>query len=267
MNPEPVIYEDNKDILKDLNKHFKTAVLERYPQAMLDHYIKTAIDKEFKNKPKTSKISDSTRKRLINHLLKELKTHYGEWANIYNFDRKFRCYSNFELIYKTEFGRLYGSYPGTYQDHLFYTAHCFEQFRERYNEEYFKFFKLAFQRVKLTDPNPADYLRTMAIVATEYCETTQFIYVNVWFGVLVVEKITEKVLVAKTFLTPEMDYPKENWKDTPLMGSMLSITRTLPGMIEPTQVIPPLQFCRQVLEYDTCYKFLVMQKSRPELQY
>jgi hypothetical protein len=214
-------YQNDEEVIADLNKHFKTVLLEQYPEAISAMCLDKALEKEFKNKG-TIKISEKSRKRIIDHMLKELRSNYGEWINVYNFDKKFRGYSNFKVVYKTDLGRLYGSLHGTYLDHLFYTSHCFERFRDRYNKDLFKNMNLAFKQVKFTTPNPADYLRFLVMNSFKFCETDQFIYIDVMCGILVVEKLSENLFIAKTFLTYNMFYPKYNWKFSIIPAMMLS---------------------------------------------
>jgi hypothetical protein len=262
-------YGNPEEVIADLNKHFKTVALERYPRAMLNICLEKAFLKEFKNKD-VSKISDNARKRLMEYILTELHTYYGEWVNLYNFDRKLRAYTNFEVTYKTEFGRLYGSMPGTYLDHLFYTAHCFEQFKERYNEENFRYLRISFQKTLFTNPNPADYLRILTMNSFYFCETDKFIYLDLIYGVLVVEKITNNLFIAKTYLTPEMDYPREGWAFTYMPAVILS-----PGLRdqaweeEPPELSPGHIITEGApqMPFEVCHELIKNLKSHPVLGY
>ena len=261
-------YQDPDEAIADLNKYFKTVAVEKYPQAILNFSLEKAFLKEFKDSKHPRKMSDNSRKRVVNSVLKDLRSHYGEWVNLYNFDRKFRAYTNFEMIYKTEFGRLYGNCPGTFLDHLFYTAHSFEKFKERYNEENFKYLRLAFQKILFTSPNPADYLRVLTLNAYDFCEQSQFIYIDVNYGVLVVEKITESVFVAKTYLHPDMDYPKENWFHCYFPASMLSGFRNMIWEDFPPEPIGDHE-AEDIGEmpYGVCHDFIDTLKNVPMMGY
>ena len=262
-------YKDTEEVVADLNKHFKTVVLEKYPDIMFEVCFERAFLKESKNSNLgRHKISDNARKRIIDYTIKELHSYYGEWVKLYNLDRKFRGHANFRTVYKTEFGRLYGNQPGTFLDHLFYTAHSFEKFKERSNEECFKYLKLAFQKILYTNPNSADYLRILTNNAYEFCETDHFIYVNIAYGILVIEKITDVLYIVKTFLTPEMDYPKENWFSVHYPASMLIGMRKEiwkeypPEKVEKIETTPDI-----VIPYDVSHEMIQILKERPELSY
>jgi hypothetical protein len=259
-------YQDSDEVIADLNKHFKTIALEKYPQAVLNYSLEEAFHKEFKNRT-PEKISDNSRKRIIYYVLKELQSHYGEWVNLYNFDRKFRGHTNFEMIYKTEFGRLYGNRPGTFLDHLFYTAHSFEKFKERYSTENFKYLRMAFQKLFFTDPNSADYLRVLTLNSYDFCETEQFIYVNVHYGILVVEKINDTVLVVKTYLCPEMDYPKTNWFRCHFPASMLNGYRNQIWETDPPEPIQHTINSMGQIPYNVCRVFIDNLKNIPMMGY
>lgn len=262
-------YQDTGEVVTDLNKYFKTVVLEKYPDIMFETCLERAILKESKNSNLVNKqkISDNARKRIIDYAIKELHSYYGEWVNLYNLDRKFRGHANFRTVYKTEFGRLYGNHPGTFLDHLFYTAHSFEKFKERYNEKCFKNLKLAFQRILHTNPNPADYLRILTQNAFEFCETDRFIYVNLQYGILVVEKITDILLVVKTFLTPDMDYPKENWLSVYFPASMLVGVRKEILEDHPPEIIKEISITDEEMPFNLSHDRVSILKEHPRLSY
>jgi hypothetical protein len=261
-------YQNTEEVVTDLNKYFKTVILEKYPDIMFEVCLERAFLKESKNSNLgKQKISDNARKRIIDYTIKELHSYYGEWVNLYNLDRKFRGHANFQTVYKTEFGRLYGNQPGTFLDHLFYTAHSFEKFKERYNEECFKNLKLAFQRILCTNPNPADYLRVLTHNAYEYCETDYFIYVNLSYGVLVIEKITNVLLIVKTFLTPDMDYPRENWYSVYYPASMLTGIRKEILENHPPEKIEKISIADEEIPFSLSHEMVSILKEHPELGY
>ena len=220
-------FKSVEEITTALNSHFKTISAEKHPQAMLRFIISNAADKTLKNVYKNkSKISIAVQDRFKDGIIMELRRYYGEWANIYNFNLKRAVFrSNFDLIFKTEFGRLYGNSPGTIHDHVFYTSHCFEQHALRGDcYKFFPLLTLAYKRIKNTTPTSADILRFIAVNASEFCEDRQFMYVNVDHGVLVFEKLSRGILIAKTFLLPDMDFPKKGWITSRCYGFMLDRT-------------------------------------------
>jgi hypothetical protein len=262
-------YRNTEEVIADLNKHFKTVALEKYPDIMLEACMERAFLKESKNSNLGKyKISDNVRRRIIDYVVKELHSFYGEWVNLYNFDRKFRGHTNFRAVYKTEFGKLYGSQPGTYLDHLFFTSHCFEKFKERYDEEKFKYLKLAFQKIMSTNPNPADYLRVLTMNAMQFCETSQFIYVDVCYGILVIEKITEHLFIAKTYLNLDMNYPKENWQLCSFPAMMLHGGLRETWKEEPPELVGEhVTMDQEQIPCDICQGLITNLKNYPNLGY
>jgi len=219
-------FETVEEIIEALNGHFKTVSAEKHPQAMINFIMRKAADKTLKNYNKKNKVSVSTENRLRNNIIQELRKFYGEWANIYGFSIKAATYrTNFDLIFKTEFGRLYGASPGTIHDHIFFTSHCFEQHKLRGDcFKQFPLLVLAYKRIMKTDPTSADLLRFITINSCEFCFERNFIYVNVLRGILVFEKLSQGVLIAKTYLLPDMDFPKKGWFHSRSSGFNLDLT-------------------------------------------
>jgi len=218
-------FEGFEDAVQALNRYFKTISVEKHPKAMIKFLMGQTADKILKDYH-SPKISKGMEIEFRENLIKDLRKYYGEWVNVYDLDlKKGRFHSNFEAVFKTEKGRLYGNSPGSIQDHVFYTAHCFEQYKDRgdcYNV--FPLLLLAYKRVRNTYPTPADMLRFTTLNADQFCWTEKFIYVNVRNGVLVFEKLPEGILIAKTFLLPDMDFPKTGWVESWGMGLNLDST-------------------------------------------
>jgi len=214
-----------EEMANALKGHFKAVVLEKHPKVMLNIIMDRALKSTLKNYNRT-KISQKALKKFLDQAKKEFRRYYGEWVNIYDFNIRTGVFSaNFEAIYKTNLGRLYGGYPGSIHDHLFYTAHSFEQFRDRGRcYEAFPLLVLAYRRIRNTEPTPADLLKFMVLNAYEYCFTDNFIYVNVHRGVLVLERLSGGIMIAKTFLLPDMDYPKKGWVRSEYAGLIIDPT-------------------------------------------
>lgn len=248
-------FEDYDEALKALNAHFKTVSIEKHPDAMIRFLIERSFKKHLKNYHK-AKISQKVESQCRDYAIKEMRRYYGEWVNLYDFDLKrgkFR--TNFESIYKTEYGRLYGNNPGSVHDHVFYTSHCFEQYQDRGKcYETYPLLVLAYKRMRNTQPTPADILRFQALNAFEYCNTSGFMYVNVNNGVLVYEKLSGGILIAKTFLLPDMEFPKKGWFQT-VAGLLLDttdLTQKACKLFPKFQIEKPV-FPSVDLEYE-CYK-------------
>jgi hypothetical protein len=218
-------FESFEGALQALNKHFKTVSIEKHPNAMIKLLMDKSTEKIFKNYH-SHKISKRMEAKFRDSLIQDLRKFYGEWVNVYDLNiKKGKFHSNFEAVYKTEFGRLYGNAPGSIQDHVFYTSHCFEQYKDRGNcYKTFPLLLLAYKRIRNTTPTPADILRFTTLNADQFCWTDKFIYVNVRNGVLVFEKLSGGILIAKTFLLPDMDFPKTGWVESWGMGLNLDST-------------------------------------------
>lgn len=206
-----------EDVLPLLNKYFKSAVLEKYPQAILNLHIAEVCEKMNKT---NRRLGSKLRSRILTTIAERLRVLYGPWVNVYEpAVNLVEC--NFHSVYKTEMGRLYGFSPGTLMEKVFFTAHAFERFAERgmssCNSE---FIKIAFRRNLNTDANPADILKTLLIHVYQFCTDQQFMYLDVYEGILVLENVGS-IFIVKTFLTYEMDFPKSDWSFTHNASSIM----------------------------------------------
>ena len=192
-------YTNVEEVLKDLNANFRTVCLEKYKEYTIKSTARAACQRYLKNyhRPKLSKgVLDKIR----DYMIVELRKGYGEWMNIYDFDADGTFITNFETAYKTEWGRLYGNYPGTIHDHVFYTAHAFEKFKEKIGEGRFDMLILAFKRTRNTTPTAADIFKFCLLNSQVFLELHKFIYANIGPGVAILEKFPKGILVVKTFL-------------------------------------------------------------------
>jgi hypothetical protein len=214
-----------EEVVQTLNLHFKTVSAEKHPHAMIKFLLDQTANKILKDYH-SSKISKKVEAVFRDSLISDLRKHYGEWVNIYDLNlKKGKFHSNFEAVFKTEYGRLYGNSPGSIQDHVFYTSHCFEQYKDRGDcYKIFPLLLLVYKRIRNTFPTPADVLRFTTLNADQFCWTDKFIFVNVRNGVLVFEKLPGGILIAKTFLLPDMDFPKNGWVESWGMGLNLDST-------------------------------------------
>jgi hypothetical protein len=206
------MHKNREDILGLLNKHFKTAVLERYPEAMMMTFVENAWNVVLGKDYKKERVSKAARERIRDNILQQLRTYYGKWITVVNFDKKFRFRTNFEYVYKTEHGRLYGNPPNTAFSNLFFTSHSLEQFEERVPLEKYKDFSTAYKRVHGTAPTAADIIPFFVMCCFQYAVHKNFIYLNVNYGILVLEVLSQHVCIAKTFLSPDMNIPLMSWR-------------------------------------------------------
>lgn len=259
-------FRDHEEALSALKGHFKAEALEKHPDAMLSMLFREA-GKKFLDNYHKKKISKSVEEKIKTHIIERLRRFYGEWVNIYDFDLKKCCFqTNFHSIYKTENGRLYAGSPGTMLDHVFYTAHSFEQFKARsFCFNIYEMVKLAFKRIRNTEPTAADILKFLILNSDEYCIKDNFIYINVMIGVVVFEKLSGGLLIAKTFLAPEMDFPKKGWFQDTLSGFRLDLTDSMNTFQEERgyQPIPVKEpnFYGDDIPYADCVRMMARQMS------
>jgi hypothetical protein len=213
------------EMFQALKGHFKALTLEKHPTAMIRLIQDNVYKKVFKNHH-GAKLSKSIEAKYRDGMVSEFRRYYGEWINVYDLNIKKGIFKvNFETAFKTDLGRLYGSNPGSIHDHVFYTAHSFEQFRDRSDcYKALPLLVLAYKRIRNTDPTPADILKFLALNAFQYCQVKNSLYVNVNCGVLVFERLSGGILIGKTFLLPDMDFPKEGWYVSKASGMHLDTT-------------------------------------------
>jgi hypothetical protein len=262
-------FKSFEEVIQALNGHFNTVSIEKHPNAMVKLLIDRTAEKILKNYHK-EKISKNMENQYRDSLIGELRRYYGEWVNVYDLDlKKGKFHSNFESVYKTEFGRLYGNAPGTVQDHVFYTSHCFEQYSIRGDcYKVFPLLLLAYKRIRNTIPTPADMLRFTTLMADQFCWTSKFIYVNIRNGVLVFEKLPGRILIAKTFLLPDMDYPRTGWFESWGYGLNLDSAEVAVKLCEKTKKFPINEpfFPSNDLEYGDYVKTMQEQLKSSSLK-
>jgi hypothetical protein len=91
--------------------------------------------------------------------------------------------------------------------------------------------------------------------------------VNVRSGVLVFEKLSRGILIAKTFLLPDMDYPKKGWVASGGLGLNLDMTDETKAYckgLEHKDIGKP-EFMFKDLQYGTYARFMEIQKVRQDL--
>jgi hypothetical protein len=252
-------YQTHEEVLKDLNGLFRTVDLEPYSSAMLNMFMQDVNTKIFGDGIITRRVSEGMCSRLRKALVIKLRKKYGEWINIYDLNAKDMTFTtNFNTIYRTDLGRLYGYEPGSIFDHLFYTTHSFEQFRERTKDIPMDLIKLAYKRVRKTEPTAADILRVMLHNADEFCETSDSIYVNIRTGIVVIEKYPKDIMIVKTYLNPDMDYPKLGWYTNNLCSYELvkSELRMKFAKLEKKERIDIPHIVSEQLDYETYVKYV-----------
>lgn len=203
--------DSQKEILVLLNKYFKTAVVEKYPDAMIQIFMDRAWDAVCGPDYKKGKVSERDRARIKDRALKELRASYGKWISIVNFDKKFKFYTNFNLVYKTDLGRLYANPPNSGFGHLFFTSHSLEQFDERVPIDKLKDYQLVYRKHFGTDPTAADIILFFVMFSFQFGVRSRFVFLNVNYGILVMEKLSDECFIIKTFLSPDMVDDNVKW--------------------------------------------------------
>jgi hypothetical protein len=196
--------ENRAEVLVLLNKYFKTAALERYPEVMVQTYMDRAWQSVCGPNYKKQRLRLRDIKRIKSHILKELRVNYGKWISIISSPKDFKFSTNFEFVYKTEFGRLYANPPKSDFGHLYFTTHALQQFDSRIDQDKIKDYNLAFKQAYGELPTAADILCFFIMLSFQFGVKDNFIYFNVNYGILVAEVLSPECVILKTFLTPDM---------------------------------------------------------------
>ena len=195
---------DSETTLKLLNANFKTLSIEKYPEANLDFLVTEVTKKVLGKNFNKSKIGIKKQYKIHDIVLKQMRNRYGHLINIKIMStKKWRWVCNLNRVYKTELGRLFGTYI---YDDFFFTSHSLDRWEERINHERFKYFTQFFKIRYHTDPTNLDILifniqltHQIGIKINE----KQYRYLSMNQGCLIVE-ILGGICIAKTFLSIDM---------------------------------------------------------------
>lgn len=208
VNKTPVNDEFYQNVLSMLGAHFKTAKLEKYENAILNTFFNEGLKKHQKG----AKVGAHAMGRVQKYMIEKTRLRYGPYVNILRRKCEFLC--NFNLIYKTEFGRLYQS--SNIPD-LFITTHALDRYNDRLPDfskiDIAAMMDLEFKQKWGTRPTAYDNMERLLLGASEYGIPTNqadTLIINLLFGYLVLD-VFEKFSVAKTFLLPNMDIPRCEW--------------------------------------------------------
>jgi hypothetical protein len=210
-------YEDNKSVLEMLNRHFKATTFEKYPEAMMSIIMQQAGEKILGKNYQKDRISKRKSEQLYKHMLNRLQGSYGKYINITHFKAKdpwsVKFSTNFNRVFKTDFGVLYGSLSVGLWKTVFYISHCFERFAERRDAFLCNpLIKILTEYLK-TKPTDADIIMALVSLGNggfEYGRKENFYYLNINVGIVVLEDF-EEFFVAKTFLDTDMVDPNWVW--------------------------------------------------------
>lgn len=192
-----------------LEKHFPIVPLEKYPDAMIKLYMDNAWNKICGPNFQKNRVSKRKEAKIYQHVLKELRQHYGKYANFTNFrikDGSIKFTTNFNLIFKVKgLGFLYGLPVKGLLTGILFTEHSLERFVERIPPNLYKILEDRGREGLKADPTPVDLMIFMldAFFEYEYGRRDEIYYLNAMLGYLVLDRY-ENIFVVKTFLGTDM---------------------------------------------------------------
>lgn len=212
---------NDDEVLELLNANFKTCILEKHPYANMVSLITQASEKVLGKNFNGEKVGVKKQYRIHDIVLNQMHARYGPQVNVKIVNiKKWRWATNLNRVYKTENGRLFGTY---FFDDFFFTAHSLDRWEERINHDRFKYFSQYFKLRYHTYPNSLDMLIFTIRMPHQIGlkrDYPNYRYLNMNQGCLVIE-ILGGICVAKTFLSLDMvkDEKYISWfgYDKPLM--------------------------------------------------
>lgn len=241
---------DNETILELLNSNFKTCILEKHPYANMKSLITQASDKVLGKNFKGTKIGVKKQIKIHDIVLKQMHARYGSLVNIKIMNiKKWSWATNLNQVYKTEHGRLFGTYL---YDDFFFTSHSLDRWDERIDQEKFKYFSQFFKLRYHTEATSMDKLIfTIQMPHQIGLKRNQpsFRYLNVNQGCVIIE-ILGGICIAKTFLSLDMvkDEKYISWfnYDKPVMKDISECLTPSEDLLEdfcPLNEEVPIDFC------------------------
>jgi hypothetical protein len=211
------VFPDDKAVLAMLNKYFRTTTFEKHPKAMLTIIFDQAMDKILGKDYAKQRISKRKQLKLYEAIIHRLRNCYGKYINLTNFKCKdpneIKFLTNFDMVYKTEFGLLYAYTKEGIWSTIFFTEHCLERFDERCRQDIREVLDWKVCKFIKAQPTAADVIMTLTTVGKgdyEYGFNEPYYYLNIGPGFLVLEDYQD-FFVAKTFLSPKMVDSKTFW--------------------------------------------------------
>lgn len=206
---------DQIDIeLQTLNKYFKIDQKEKHIEVTLDQIIESSIQEVIGNSNK--RIGKRKEEKIKESILSKIQSRYGKWANIMYFKSSpyggFKIETNFQKIYVTEMGRLYGGYE--IGEGIFFSTHSLDRFEERYadNIPKLKSYLLSLPRFRrCASVTSLDclilFINAVGHIGISKWKNDQDIYLhcypNVYADGILIAKKYEDLFVIKTFLDPD----------------------------------------------------------------
>jgi len=192
-------------VLELLNKYIRAVQIEAHTPAMINFMVRESGDKILGKDYVKQRISVKSQKKIHALVLKDMRRRYGHLINIKIKNvKKWLWESNFEYIYKTEFGRLYNN---AYLENFFYTTHCLDRWDERVDHDKYKEFSKFFYKKFHTYPTSLDILNFLINLGFQYGikdNDSSIRFINVNQGCVVIDVWGGELFIAKTFLPHNM---------------------------------------------------------------
>lgn len=243
--------ESEQVYLALLNEHFKTVLLEKYNDAMLNLIFSDACDSVLGKNFAKKRISARKEKKLKEYIATKLRKKYGRWISFTNFKIKsphnIQFRTNLDKMYTVPgHGKLFGANYHTACGNIFYTEHCLERFEERVDHKLYNFIMGNIKEVAGAYPTGVDVLSMMILSSRlEYGKVEGYYHVNITSGILVLEDFGN-VFIAKTFLSPDMIKPTK-WY-LPLVGNVENMTSFSDVVKSPCDQIDAPDFSTNIMK-------------------
>jgi len=223
--------------LEILNKYFRTSRVEAHSRAIIALIYGDCVKKILGTNYKKERISLKKSKKIHKMMVSEFRRRYGPYVNVLCGSLKKQIwYTNFELIYKTQLGRLFSC---GFINNVYLTSHCIDRWEERTENAY----KENFEKKHIKDfgiaPTSLDTMNYFLYLGTQYGvqdENSNIRYLNMYLGVIVFEVYGEdELFVAKTFLSYDMVRTDVSWYN--LKSALQDMSQILYPDITPLQTI------------------------------
>ena len=216
----------NEEVLAMLNKYFSATPFEKYPRVMIQVLIERATDKVLGKNFAKQRISKKKQRKIQEVIKQMMQGKYGPYINFFmrkmKTDGTIHFSTNFNQVFRVEFlndqgfpkrGLLYGSPDNGVGKDIFYTTHCFEQFKARCAPEVYARLSHKLKSIYHSEPTPADVLSLLiSYPKPEIGHHGRYYYLGLAACFVVLEDYND-FFVAKTCLKPvrfDPEYDGEN---------------------------------------------------------
>lgn len=251
--------ETDQRHLDILNSHFEAVTAERHPYVMMDVIIQDAFDKVLGKNYMKERVSKRKEEKIRQEVIRRLRAKYGPYISLNVFKIKapwdIKFATNFSRVYNVKgMGILYGAPRDSFIADVYLTAHSIERFEERcFDGDFSEIFEKVKKDCRVGD-SITDLLTELIMYSSfDYGKEDGYIYLDIMVGFLVLQDLGD-ILVAKTFLTPDMVKERMEWyaplltpeEDKNIADHFQSLRAVLQH--EPIKVECPLQFRKEMLK-------------------